>query len=168
MNTKVLGIDPGLSGALAFLGLDGSIREIEDMPLLGRQVNAHLLARLIQGYGPIKMAVVESAHSMPKQGIAGAFNYGVGYGKILGVLATLEIPTTFYTASEWKRHFRLNNDKDLSRRKATERWPTHADSFKRVKDDGRAEACFIAVKWLADNPMREPRRVLAPVQEMAD
>ena len=67
----MLGIDPGLSGALAFLGLDGSIHEIEDMPLLGRQVNAHLMARLIQGYGPIKMAVVESAHSMPKQGIAG-------------------------------------------------------------------------------------------------
>lgn len=168
VNTKVLGIDPGQKGALAFLGLDGTIRELEDMPLLGKAVNGHLLARLVQGYGPIKMAVVESAHSMPKQGVAGVFTYGVGYGVILGVLAALEIPTTFYTAAEWKRHFRLNNDKALSRRKATERWPTYADSFKRVKDDGRAEACFIAAKWIADNPMRAPRKILAPVRDMAD
>ena len=51
---------------------------------------------------------------MPKQGISGAFNYGVGYGKILGVLATLEIPTELVTSGVWKRKFNLTSDKDLS------------------------------------------------------
>ena len=41
-----------------------------------------------------RIAVVEQAQSMPKQGIAGAFNYGVGYGKILGVLAAWRFPSS--------------------------------------------------------------------------
>ena len=89
---KILGIDPGQKGALAFLNEHGLIEEIEDMPLLGKEINAHLVARLVLGYGPVKQAVIERAHSMPKQGIVGAFNYGVGYGKLLGVLAALDIP----------------------------------------------------------------------------
>jgi crossover junction endodeoxyribonuclease RuvC len=165
---KVIGVDPGLRGALAFLNEDGSIYEVEDMPVIGKDVNAQLMSRLIQGYGPIKVAAVESAHSMPKQGITGAFNYGVGYGKVLGVLATLEIPVVFYTSTGWKRHFKLTTDKNLSRRRATERWPQHAFRFSRVKDDGRAEACFIAAKWIADNPEHRPSKHLTPVVEMAD
>ena len=168
MTVKVLGIDPGQKGALAFLNEVGLIWELEDMPLLGKEINAHMLTRLIEGYGPIKMAVVEQAHSMPKQGIAGAFNYGVGYGKVLGVLAALEVPTTFYSSTEWKRHWRLSNDKDLSRRRATERWPQYASSFQRAKDDGRAEACFIAAKWVADNPVRRPSKRLSQPLEMVD
>ena len=167
MTVKVLGIDPGQEGALAFLNETGLIWELEDMPLLGKEINAHMLTRLIEGYGPIKMAAVEQAHSMPQQGRASIFNYGVGYGKILGVLAALEVPTTFYTSGQWKKHWRLNNDKALSRRRATERWPMYADAFKRVKDDGRAEACFIAAKWVADNPVRRPSKRVQSL-EMAD
>ena len=168
MPVKILGIDPGQKGALAFLNDEGLIWEIEDMPVLGKEINAHMLARLIQGYGPIRQAVVERAQTMPKQGIASAFNYGVGYGKILGVLAALDIPTAFYSSPEWKKHWRLSNDKDLSRRRATERWPKYADAFKRVKDDGRAEACFIAAKWIADNQVTRPSKRLTPVPTMAD
>lgn len=168
VSVKILGIDPGKSGALAFLNERGHICEIEDMPMLGKAVNAHMLSRLIEGYGPVRAAAVESAHSMPEQGRASIFNYAMGYGMILGVLAALDIPTTFYTATEWKRHFKLTTDKSLSRRRATERWPTHADAFKRVKDDGRAEACFIAAKLIIDNPPRRRIRRLVPVQEMAD
>ena len=165
---KVLGIDPGQKGALAFLNMEGLVEEIEDMPLLGKEINAHMVARLVLGYGPVKQAVIERAHSMPKQGIVGAFNYGVGYGKLLGVLAALDIPITFYASTEWKRHWRLSNDKNLSRRKATDRWPRYADSFKRVRDDGRAEACFIAAKWVADNSVRRPTKRLTSVPAMAD
>ena len=165
---KVLGIDPGQSGALAFLTVQGLIWELEDMPLLGKEINAHMLTRLIEGYGPVKVAAVERAQSMPKQGVTSVFNYGVGYGKILGVLAALDIPIVFYSSSEWKKHWHLNNDKNLSRRRATERWPLYADSFSRVKDDGRAEACFIAAKWVADNPVRRVSKRLTPVPAMTD
>ena len=154
---RVLGIDPGLEGALAFLDFEGDLVELEDMPVMGKDVNAHMLGRLIQGYGPIHTAVVERAQSMPKQGISGAFNYGVGYGKILGVLAVLEVPIVDMPSS-WKRKAHLSTDKNLSRKRATQRWPTWADWFRRVKDDGRAEAALMADHWISEHPQR--RRVI--------
>jgi crossover junction endodeoxyribonuclease RuvC len=158
VTVRILGVDPGQKGALAFLGPEGNIVELEDMPLLGTEINAHMISNLVQGYGPVTMAVVEQAHTMPKQGITGAFNYGVGYGKVLGVLATLDIPMHFYTAGVWKKRWGLTTDKDLSRSKATMRWPSWANSFKRVRDDGRAEAAFIALTWIDER--RQHRRVI--------
>lgn len=161
---RVLGIDPGLTGAMAFLNADGSLEELEDLPTLGKILNSHLLSRLIQGYGPIKSAIVEQAQSMPRQGIAGAFNYGVNYGIIIGVLATLEVPTSFVTASVWKRKVHLTTDKTLSRRRASERWPARADDFKRVKDDGRAEAALLAAWWMSEQATTaKTKRPGAPV-----
>jgi hypothetical protein len=151
-SSKVLGIDPGLKGALAFLYLDGDIAEIEDMPCIGNVVNAYMLANLIEGYGPVKMAVVERAQSMPRQGIAGAFNYGVSYGKILGVLATLHIPITEIASSQWKKKWRLGKDKNLSRKRASDMFPTWADHFNLVKHDGRAEAVLMAMAWITEHP----------------
>lgn len=144
---RIVGVDPGLSGALVFLNISGEIMELEDMPVMGKEVNAHMITHLIEGYGPVMTAVVEQAHTMPRQGIASAFNYGTGYGKILGVLAALDVPTEIVPASTWKKAMGLTNDKDLSRSKATRRWPLYADSFKRVKDDGRAEAALLAAWW---------------------
>ena len=121
------------------------------MPVIGKEVNAHLIARLIQGYGPVQTAVVEQAHSMPQQGVAGVFNYGVGYGKILGVLASFDIPI-IHMPSTWKTKMKLSTDKALSRQRATDRWPEWADSFKRSKDDGHAKTALMAAFWLASQP----------------
>ena len=158
-NPKILGIDPGRSGALAFLKLDGEICDIEDMPTIGKEINGHLLSRLVQALGPVQHAVVERAQTMPKQGISGAFNYGVGYGVILGVLASLEIPVEVM-ATSWKLKAKLGQDKDLSRQRASQRWPRHAHYFEKVKDDGRAEAALMAWVWLESQPPSVRRRVI--------
>ena len=162
--SKIVGIDPGLKGALAFLTFDGELVAVEDMPTLGKDVNAFMLTNLIVGYGPVKHAIVERAQSMPKQGIAGAFNYGTGYGKILGVLAALHIPTVDYSTA-WKVRARLSKDKNLSRKRATQRWPEMAEDFSLVKHDGRAEAALMADLWLIENPQRtkskRPNRLVA-------
>src|SRR5262245_17893179 len=131
--------------------LDGLLAEIEDMPTIGNQVSAHMVSRLVQGYGPVHIAILEKAQTMPRQGIAGAFNYGVGYGKLVGVLATLEIPIVEIVPSHWKRRWGLGKDKNLSRKKATDRWPACAEYFSLVKHDGRAEAALIAATWWEDN-----------------
>ena len=149
---KILGVDPGLSGALVFLSLTGGLIEVEDMPHVGKEINAHMIARLIQGYGPVRHAIVERAQSMPKQGISGAFNYGTGYGKILGVLAALDIPIVHIAPSQWKKRWNLGKDKNMSRQRATERWPDWADSFSLVKHDGRAEAALMAAAWIEEHP----------------
>jgi len=51
----------------------------------------------------------------------------------------------YVTPSKWKAHFGLTRDKGVSRGMAMQRFPEYAEKFKRVKDDGRAEAALIAL-----------------------
>ena len=64
-----------------------------------------------------------------------------------GVLAGFGIPTTVVTATVWKRDMKLNQDKELSRKRAIELFPAFATMFARKKDHNRAEAALLAV-WL--------------------
>ena len=158
MVQRVLGIDPGLKGALAWVNLSGSLIEVEDMPLVDNEVNAKLLANLIVGYGRLECAVVERQQSMPKQGVASSFKTGVGYGIIIGCLAALNVPTFFQSSTQWKKRLHLTSDKELSRKRALERWPNDADLFKLKKYEGRAEAALLAVSWI----MSEERQQVLP------
>ena len=72
------------------------------------------------------------------------FAFGQAYGLVLGVLAGLWIPTSTVTPAAWKKALKLNTGKDAARAKAAQLWPQMAGEFKRVKDDGRAEAALIA------------------------
>jgi crossover junction endodeoxyribonuclease RuvC len=164
----ILGIDPGLEGALAWVRRDGVLVEIEDMAVVNRQVNPSLLSKLIVGYGPLECAVVEVQHTFPKQGISSAFKLGVGYGVIQGILATLDIPTFYLTPAVWKKSLNLDNDKEKSRRLAIERWPGEATRFSRKKDHGRAEAALIAIAWLRENGAPEPRQRVIPPRQRVD
>src|SRR3954468_4631957 len=65
----IMGVDPGVSGAVAFLFPDDMHVIVMDLPVADGQVDAVTLAGII---GPIcpAMAIVEKVHSMPKQGVA--------------------------------------------------------------------------------------------------
>jgi hypothetical protein len=136
--TRILGIDPGKTGAIARL-VDGYLTAVVDMP----DTIAGIVAAL-DDLAPIDRAVVERAQAMPSQGIAGTFRYGVHYGSILGVLAARRIPVDTVPPATWKRALGLGSDKTAARRRAGELWPAMAGEFRRVKDDGRAEAALIA------------------------
>ncbi|NDC04371.1 MAG: hypothetical protein EBZ81_15760 [Betaproteobacteria bacterium] len=90
------------------------------------------------------VAVVEQVNAMPGQGVSSMFSFGQAYGVVLGVLAGLSIPATAVTPAIWKKALKLNSGKDAARAKAAQLWPSHAGEFKRVKDDGRAEAALLA------------------------
>ena len=158
---RVVAIDPGLHGALAWVNTSGLLIEVEDMPLVDNEVNAKLLANLIVGYGSVECAVVERQQAFPKrpdgrgQGTASAFKTGTGYGIIIGVLAALNIPTFFLSPTQWKKVLHLTNDKELSRKRALERWPNDANLFKLKKHEGRAEAALLAVSWLHSEERQE-------------
>ncbi len=146
-----VGIDPGLSGAVAALDTaTGALLWVEDMPTMpatkGKaDVSAPLLADLLRGE-IVTLAAVEAVHSMPRQGVASAFRFGQGYGTVIGVLGTLGSPVRYVTPQAWKRDMRVTADKGTARTRAAELWPAHAHLFARVKDDGRAEAALIA-RW---------------------
>jgi Holliday junction resolvasome RuvABC endonuclease subunit len=151
--TRILGVDPGATGALALLDTDTGELTIEDVPVIvvkaasrRRQTNeiseSHL-AEIVQQMSP-DVAWVERVHSMPKQGVASSFSFGLAYGVIRGVLGALLVPMLFVTPNEWKREFRVTNDKGQSRVLAGRLYPNNASVFSRARDDGRAEAALIA------------------------
>lgn len=156
MAKVICGIDPGLSGAIAFLFPDHPERvAVYDMPLVDGKINGVGLAQLVEQFNP-DCAVVELVGAMPGQGVSSMFNFGRAVGVAIGVLAAHKVPVHFPTPTKWKRHFNLGKDKEESRSLAIERWPLCAESFSLRKHHGRAEACLLAayggeVVWSAAN-----------------
>jgi crossover junction endodeoxyribonuclease RuvC len=153
MMSVILGVDPGLSGALAFMDADGNIETI-DMPVhrlkrggkVRRELNLSTLARLIDDRASgITHAYVELAGARPGQGVSSMFNFGRTYGATLGILAANFVPVTTVASGRWKRSLGVPAAKDGSRARASELMPRHAGLWIRVRDDGRAEAAMIAL-----------------------
>lgn len=153
--TLVLGIDVGVTGAVALLDADGNLINVEDMPVLcdgpasRRAINAPLFASLVFK-SHADQAFVEHVSARPGEGPIGAFAFGRCRGVIEGVLAAVGLPCSFLTPSCWKRAVGLppGRNKDASRAEAIRRWPAHAALFPRVRDDGRADAALIAIAGL--------------------
>ena len=133
--SAIMGIDPGLTGAIGILHVDGSVA-VEDMPR-----NPRDLYELLREWRC--RAFVEQAQAMPKQGVSSTFKTGYGYGLIIGVLAGLGIPYQTVTPAVWKRAMGLwGKDKEASRALARSLWPEAP--LGRKMDHGRAEALLLA------------------------
>ena len=153
MNTLILGIDPGLSGACALYGL--SSLSVFDAPTTEREVNGKrkrqldetALATYINVHQPfIRLAILEKVGAMPGQGVTSSFNFGLTYGAIRGILAACGVPFQTVSPQVWKRHFGLlGQPKDASRAEASRRLPGYANLWPLKKHDGRAEAALLAL-----------------------
>lgn len=147
----ILGIDPGLSGALAFLDTTTDAVVVMDMPTVEvvrngktkREVSAALIADLVAGKGVVQ-AFVERVSAMPGQGVSSMFSFGRSVGVLEGVLAAYEIPTTLVTPQAWMKAMSVRAGKDGSRERAMQLFPQYADQFARKKDNGRSDAVLIA------------------------
>lgn len=150
----VIGIDPGAGGAVAILERDGGLVQVFDMPavemLVGgkakRRISPEMLSSELRLYNVhATCAYIEQVSAMPGQGVSSMFAFGEAFGLAKGVLAGLGIPVQTVTPARWKRALGLNQGKDAARAMAAARWPQHAGEFRRVRDDGRAEAALIAL-----------------------
>lgn len=146
----IVGIDPGISGALAWVSDEGFLLSAMDMPTIEvngkHKVNCHVLASELSFRKP-KMVVLEEVGAMPGQGVTSMFNFGYSAGILLGICAGLGIPTVFYRPAVWKRQAGVPADKGAARQMAQRLWPG-SRAFDRVKDHGRAEAALLA-RWYA-------------------
>ena len=139
---KVVGIDPGLNGAIAILQ-DKKVLSITDMPVMAdgkknkRQLNNAQLAEILRkntSEGDEISIVVEQVNAMPGQGVTSMFNFGQTFGAIKGVCAALQLPIFFVRPSKWKKYFELiNSSKDSSRTKAIEMYPNLSDQLAKKK-----------------------------------
>jgi crossover junction endodeoxyribonuclease RuvC len=141
-----IGVDPGLTGAIALVDSYGVLLRVDDMPVLNGNVSPQLLNEL-DDWDQCGQVVIEDVHSMPKQGVASSFKFGRSKGVIEGYFAGQGIPLRYVAPSTWKRDLKLSKNKGASRQMAVELWPGKASLFTRVKDDGRAEAALLAHWW---------------------
>lgn len=148
----LLGIDPGYTGALAFLDPGSRALRIEDMPTApntkGRiELDLHRLGQLLGEHGEAQrlVSVLEFVAARPGQGAPATFRFGQGYGAIQMALVGHGWERHSVTPTKWKKHFGLSSDKGVSRALAAARFPDYADHFTLVKHDGRAEAALIAL-----------------------
>lgn len=151
-HTLYIGIDPGLTGALAVLDDTLDVVALYDTPTLtlkasrGTRQEYDLpgMVRLLQPYaGHSAHVVIEESQAMPGQGVRSTFTTGLGFGAWLALLAALEIPYTRVRPAVWKRMFMLRgHDKEAARLLAQQLFPS-AD-LRRKKDHGRAEALLLA------------------------
>ena len=151
----IIGIDPGISGAVCFFK-DGKIIDVIDMPSMSegkknkKQVNGNQLfneikSRLSEINQDEVCVVVEHVTAMPGQGVTSMFNFGQTFGAIKGICAALELPIYFVRPSKWKKHFELiNSSKDASRTKAIEMYPKLSNQLSKKKDVNKSDAILIA------------------------
>jgi crossover junction endodeoxyribonuclease RuvC len=147
---RLIAIDPGaISGAAAFFFESGSL-VLTDIPVADKQVDAAEFARLLRVH-KVKAAVVERVASMPKQGVASTFKFGMGVGIIHGVLLAHGVPVNLVTPGVWKKHFNLGPDKEQARGLAKRLYPG-IQGMERKKDAGRAEALLLGHYWMEKHP----------------
>jgi crossover junction endodeoxyribonuclease RuvC len=154
MRGVILAVDPGLSGALAFLDPENSTMRIVDMPTFTytttkerNKVDPYAIAREMCAQ-PISHAYIEEVNASPQMGVVSAFSFGEGKGILLGVAAALNIPVTLVKPTNWKKIMRIPADKRAAVQRATQLFPYVAPLFKGPRGgvfDGRAEAALIAL-----------------------
>lgn len=126
-----IGIDPGKSGAIAFLPADGD-------PWTVKNDNTdHDLAEAVKdaiGIHPQSYAIIERVHSSPQMGVRSAFSFGQSFGKLEMLLAALSVPYEAVSPSKWQGDMkcRTGGDKNITKSAAQRLFPnikiTHANA----------------------------------------
>ena len=158
----IIGIDPGISGAICFIK-NGKIIDVVEMPSMAdgkknkRQVNGAEVTNIFKKVintnldkmgsrdeNEIKV-VIEHVTAMPGQGVTSMFNFGQSFGVIKGICAALKLPIYFVRPAKWKKYFNLiKTEKDVSRTKEIESFPYISSQLSRKKDANKADAILLA------------------------
>lgn len=161
----IAGIDPGVSGAVAFYTPDSGALAVHDLPTHRITVAGHKravldyyqLGDLLERHAlALELAVIEAVNAMPAtrparggkraaMGVTGAFRFGEVFGALQMGVALCDVPVELVRPAAWKRVMRLKADKDAARQRASQLFPAYARQWARVCDHDRAEAVLLAV-----------------------
>lgn len=154
----IIGIDPGVSGAIAVLGEDGSLLDVDPMPHYWEKMKTKSKSgnvrrrRKLDIAGTYKLLVehrlnygatycyIEKVHAMPKNGASSMFNFGEAYGIVQALAVSAGLEVIYVTPQEWKKSVDLiKAEKDASIEKVR---TIFGDGGK--IDHNMADACLIA------------------------
>jgi crossover junction endodeoxyribonuclease RuvC len=160
MNKVIIGIDPGLNGAIAVITPEAYA--VHDIPVLEvkkgksvkRRYNAVEIARIIKTVltnAAVKNQNVEvwleDVHAMPGQGVTSMFSMGRGLGIYEGIVSAIGLPLQYISPITWKKKVMngQGKEKDAAVYKAQQLFPNAVLTTPRGRLlDGRAEALLIA------------------------
>lgn len=160
---KIIGIDPGKSGAVAMID-GGKVLFAVDTPIItsgkGKsQYDERAMFKLLEGaiLGGATLAVLEKVSAMPGQGVTSMFSFGQGFGMWLGMLAALPIPYALVTPQRWKATMLADipGDDQKARSVIAAKRMFPGLEFARKKDHGRAEAILLASWGFMTKAIRE-------------
>lgn len=143
----IVGIDPGKQGGIAYIDAASCESSAMAMPLIGKDIDGHELASVLHNLNP-GVVIVEKSQAMPGQGVTSMFNYGVGFGRLLGILEALGLPYRLVTPQAWKKTVLAGTAKDKDAAVAfVRRAYPHIDltpGRKTKPHDGMADAICLA------------------------
>ena len=151
MSRPILGIDPGLDGALALLHANDAL-ELYPTPVIQGPTRRHVdlaqLAHLVDGIAKHHAAHVWIEHvgPRPKDGVVQAFSFGCTFTALRMACIAHFMPLEEVTPPSWRKVMGLppSTDKDASRARASALFPQHAHHWPLKKDHDKAEAVLIA------------------------
>lgn len=143
---RIIGIDPGASGAIVLLE-DNVPIEWTIMPTYkvgsATRVNASELVHFMDNMD-IDHVYVEQVGAMPGQGVTSMFNFGHSCGTVMGVIAAMDYSHTMVTPQKWKKAAGLiGTDKEAARARAIQLWPTWRALDTKGKGQAFADAALI-------------------------
>lgn len=125
-----IGVDPGMSGAIAAIDGSGNIVRVVKNDGTERDTYEAFL-----GFDElVGIAVIERVHSMPKQGVSSSFKFGVSYGFLRGCLIASGVRFAEVSPQKWQAAMacRTGGDKNISKSRAQQLFPgykiTHANA----------------------------------------
>jgi crossover junction endodeoxyribonuclease RuvC len=117
MTRIYVGIDPGKDGGISAINDLGNIVIAVKTPCTGD--NELDLTRITEMLVTLKnvsqddvQATIEKVHSMPGQGVASMFSFGMTTGMLHGVVAALRIPRFLVSPQAWKKKILYDTAKD--------------------------------------------------------
>lgn len=163
----LIGIDPGMTGAIAFVRRDNSGRivyaSVDDIPILatdyGNLVDIRRFENIVVPVRinyEVSLALFEEPFATYANGPAGRAGKRIttsahtlkmsmiNFGRLQACIDRYGIPWQTVTPRDWKAAMGLSSDKRLSLDLARATFPSCADQLQRMKDHDRAEALLLA------------------------
>lgn len=125
MSIFAIGIDPGVSGAVAWIDHSGLAGAEKLKGMTDHDIFEILVDLRLAGDQHGVFAVLEEVHAMPKQGVSSTFKFGVSFGGLRMALAGAAIPHELVTPAKWQQAMRCRSkgDKNVTKRRAQELFP---------------------------------------------
>lgn len=154
MAITIIGIDPGLSGGIAWIQ-GGQLLSAVRIPTVqaGKKtlLDESEIRALLKDWVGESYVYIEQVSAMPKQGVASMFTFGTGWGFLRGVVVGLGIGYSMVRPQAWQKEILAGvagkDSKGAAYLYASRRWPSFkwlATDRSKKPHDGMIDAACIA------------------------